>query len=177
MRALMSQLGRFGVVGVIGFIVDIGVFNLLRATILDNESVHEGPMLAKFISTCLAILANYVGNRYWTFSATRSSQVVREGLEFVLVSLGGMVITLGCLWISHYALGHTSQFADNISGNVIGLGLGTLFRFAFYRYWVFHPSRSMPLRPAQSTVVPAGGSPLDRIETVAAIDDRAVVDS
>jgi hypothetical protein len=44
---------------------------------------------------------------------------------------------VGCLWISHYLLGLDSALADNISANVIGLGLGTLFRFWSYRRWVF----------------------------------------
>lgn len=173
MRLLVAQLARFGVVGLIGFVIDVGVFNLLRATVLEPSSIAEGPFIAKVISTSLAIAANYVGNRYWTFGATKREQVVREGIEFVLVSLGGMLITLGCLWISHYVLGFTSVLADNISGNVIGLGLGTVFRFAFYRYWVFHPSRSRPLRPAEGAVAPAGGAPDGRIEAVAAVDDRS----
>jgi putative flippase GtrA len=176
MRALLGQLARFGAVGLVGFVLDVGVFNLLRATVLDSEVLHEGPILAKVISTSLAIVANYVGNRYWTFGATRRAQVAREGVEFVLVSLGGMAITLACLWISHYALGFTSQLADNISGNGIGLVLGTLFRFAFYRSWVFHPNRSMPLRPAESPVSPAGSAPLGGVQAVAAIDNRAVSD-
>jgi len=33
--------------------------------------------------------------------------------------------------------GFTSALADNISANVVGLGLGTLFRFWSYRKWVF----------------------------------------
>ncbi len=176
MRAMIDQLARFGAVGLLGFVVDVGIFNLLRATLLDSESVHEGPLLAKFISTCFAIAVNYVGNRYWTFGATKRAQVVREGAEFVLVSLGGMAITLACLWISHYLLGFTSQLADNISGNVIGLGLGTLFRFAFYRYWVFHPSREMPIRAPQGSVRPTGPAPLAGVQAIAAIDDRAAVD-
>ena len=149
MRLLMNQLARFGVVGLIGFVVDVGMFNLLRATVLEPSVIHEGPFIAKVISTSLAIAANYFGNRYWTFSATKREQVVREGVEFVIVSIGGMLITLACLWISHYALGFTSVLADNIAGNVIGLGLGTVFRFAFYKSWVFHPNRSIPLTPAK----------------------------
>ncbi|MSW42688.1 MAG: GtrA family protein, partial [Actinobacteria bacterium] len=31
----------------------------------------------------------------------------------------------------------TSPLADNVSANVIGLGLGTIFRFWSYRRWVF----------------------------------------
>jgi putative flippase GtrA len=173
MRLFMTQLARFGVVGLIGLVIDVSVFNVLRATVLEPSIIHEGPFIAKVISTSLAIGANYLGNRYWTFGATRRSQVVREGLEFVLVSLGGMVITLACLWVSHYALGFTSVLADNISGNVIGLGLGTAFRFAFYRYWVFHPNRERPLRAPERAVGPAGLTPLHRVQAVATIDDRA----
>lgn len=176
MRALLGQLARFGAVGLVGLVVDVGVFNLLRASVLDSQVLHEGPILAKVISTSLAIIVNYVGNRYWTFGATRRAQIAREGVEFVLVSLGGMAITLACLWISHYALGFTSQFADNVSGNGIGLALGTLFRFAFYRSWVFHPNRSMPLRSAEGPVSPTGGAPLGGVHAVAAIDNRAVSD-
>jgi len=140
--AFASQLGKFGAVGLVGFAVDVTVFNLLRTSILDSDVVHAGPMYAKIISTLLAILVNWVGNRLWTFSANRQDRTVREGLEFFAVSIAGMGIGLGCLWISHYVLGYTSVLADNISGNVIGLALGAVFRFSLYRWWVFAPHRN-----------------------------------
>ena len=56
---------------------------------------------------------------------------------FVIVNLGGIVIAAATLWISRYALGFTSQLADNIAGNIIGVGLGTVFRYLCYRYFVF----------------------------------------
>src|SRR5512133_2760398 len=139
--AFAAQLAKFGMVGLVGFAVDITVFNLLRATVFSPEAVASGPIWAKVVSTVLAILANWVGNRYWTFSKDRRSQTLREGLEFFAVSLVGMGIGLACLWVSHYVLGYTSVIADNISSNVIGLLLGAIFRFTLYRYWVFSPSR------------------------------------
>jgi putative flippase GtrA len=141
MRTLVAQFMRFIGVGAIGFVIDFAVFNLLIATFLSAQSVHEGPLIAKVISTTLAIVFNWIGNRHWTFRAHRGRQLLREGVEFGIVSVGGMLIGLACLWVSHYALGFTSVLADNISGNVIGLGLGTLFRFTFYRLWVFAPHR------------------------------------
>jgi putative flippase GtrA len=148
MRTLIAQLARFGVVGALGFVVDVGIFNLLRATVLDPATIHEGPVLAKVISTSVAIVVNWLGNRYWTFRKEARKHPASEAIEFFVVSLVGMGIGLGCLWISHYVLGFTSQLADNISANVIGLGLGTVFRFALYRWWVFNPKR---------TGVPRGG--------------------
>jgi putative flippase GtrA len=141
MRQLLGQFARFGAVGGVGFLIDLGIFNLLRLTVFAPENLHEGPVLAKVVSTVVAIAFNWVGNRHWTFRQHRGRQLVREGIEFGIVSVGGMLIGLACLWVSHYALGFTSVLADNISSNVIGLGLGTLFRFALYRFWVFAPHR------------------------------------
>jgi putative flippase GtrA len=140
-RRLIAQLARFGIVGAVGFVVDFGVFNLLRATVLSPDDVHSGPFWAKVVSTTVAIFVNWVGNRYWTFRHQRRSVAAKEGVEFVVVSLGGMVISLGCLGVSHYVLGYTSALADNVSGNVIGLALGTAFRFWLYKAWVYHPDR------------------------------------
>jgi len=55
----------------------------------------------------------------------------------VLVNIGGMLIALACLAFSRYGLGLRSQFADNISANIVGLALGTAFRYIMYRYVVF----------------------------------------
>lgn len=154
MRRLIAQLARFGVVGAVGFVVDTVIFNVLRATVLSPDDVHAGPFIAKVISTIVAIFVNWMGNRYWTFRDQRRAVAAREGLEFVVVSLGGMVISLGCLGVSHYVLGFTSALADNISGNVIGLVLGTAFRFWLYRVWVYHPDRDV--QKADSHTVDAG---------------------
>jgi putative flippase GtrA len=152
MRGLVAQLGRFGAVGLIGLAIDVGVFNLLRLTVLSPEALHEGPVVAKIISTSLAIVANWVGNRYWTFGRERRPHWVLEAVEFALVSIGGMLIALGCLWVSRYGLGFTSLFADNVATNVVGLVLGTAFRFTFYRLWVFGPHRTGSGAPARSRV-------------------------
>jgi putative flippase GtrA len=153
MRKLIAQLARFGAVGAVGFVVDIGVFNLLRITVLSPDNVDHGPFLAKVISTSLAIVVNWIGNRYWTFGEQRRTRALREGIEFAVVSVGGMLIGLACLWISREVLGYTSLLADNISSNVVGLGLGTVFRFLLYRLWVFNPARTsrQPKAAAPST--------------------------
>jgi putative flippase GtrA len=138
---LARELLEFGIVGGLGFVIDVAVFNVLRTTVFAPTSVHAGPVIAKAISTSLAIIANWTGNRLWTFRATRREDVMREGLEFAAISVAGMTIAVGCLWISHYLLGLTSLLDDNISSNVVGLLLGAAFRFVLYRWWVFAPTR------------------------------------
>ncbi|MES2171119.1 MAG: GtrA family protein [Actinomycetota bacterium] len=140
MRNLLRQGVSFLAVGGVGFVVDLVVFNLLRTSVLAND-----PIVAKVISTTLAIAVNWIGNRYWTFRSQRRrgsrAQVVREGIEFGVVSAIGSLIALGCLWVSHYGFGFTSLLDDNIATNVIGLALGTAFRFVLYRVWVFGDRR------------------------------------
>jgi putative flippase GtrA len=155
MLALAAQVAKFGAVGLVGFAVDVTVFNLLRTSVFDPHLVHAGPIYAKIVSTVLAILANWIGNRFWTFNANRQSRTLREGIEFFGVSLVGMGIGLACLWLSHYVLGFTSVVADNVSSNLIGLALGAVFRFVLYRYWVFAPGRSHRPQPVTGRLAPA----------------------
>lgn len=141
MPHLLAQFARFGAVGLVGLAVDIALFNLLRVTVLAPEVIAEGPIIAKIVSTSVAIAVNWVGSRYWSFRLRRRRPAGREAVEFAIVSIGGMVIAVSCLVISREVLGFTSLLADNIASNVVGLGLGSLFRFALYRWWVFHPRR------------------------------------
>ncbi|WP_147918041.1 GtrA family protein [Ruania zhangjianzhongii] len=139
LRAWLGELARFGTVGLLAFVVDIGLMNLLRFG--PGELLGPKPLTAKVISVSVAMLVAWLGNRYWTFAAKRSAPTAaarsRELVQFVAVNLVGMAIGVGCLAISHYLLGFTSPLADNISANGVGLVLGTAFRYLAYRYWVF----------------------------------------
>ncbi len=138
---LLPQALRFALVGGVGFLVDVALFNLLRLTVLSPEVLAEGPVLAKVASTSVAIIVNWLGSRYWSFRLERRRPAAREGLEFLAASLLGMGAAVACLVISREVLGFTSVLADNIASNVVGLAVGSALRFALYRWWVFHPRR------------------------------------
>lgn len=137
MRGLLRQMAGFLGVGGIGFLVDIGTFNILRATLFDPQHVAGGALLAKAVSTLVAVAVNWVGNRHLTFRRERGARLGPEALRFLAASLLGSSVSLACLAISHYVLGLSSAVADNLSANVIGLALGTVLRFVMYRTWVF----------------------------------------
>jgi putative flippase GtrA len=135
---LYREMVKFGAVGAVAFVVDIGVFNLMRTGIIGGEhGLAEKPLTAKTISVCVATVVAWLGNRYWTFRHRRRASRRREFVLFAIMNAGGLAISLACLAFSHYVLQLTSAIADNIAGNVIGLGLGTLFRFWAYRQLVF----------------------------------------
>lgn len=143
---------KFGVVGGIGYVIDVSIFNAL---VIAGQSTGStawvfGVLGAKTVSTSVAIVFNWLGNRYWVFRAHRRHDVWREFFEFVIVSLGGMVISLAVLWFTHHVLGLRSLLIDNIAANVVGLGLGTIFRFVLYRYWVYGHHRNEEIEGAES---------------------------
>jgi putative flippase GtrA len=141
-NGFLAYLVKFGVVGLIGLVIDVVLFNALRIGVFGEGTWAQSAIGAKTISTTVAIIFNWLGNRYWTFRRHRRRHALREFAEYAVVSLGGMAIALLCLWISHYVLGYTSLLADNIATNVVGLALGTAFRFLLYRYWVFGHHRA-----------------------------------
>jgi putative flippase GtrA len=137
---LAPEVGKFGVVGVVSFVVDSSVFNLLLSDL--------GPLSAKTVSTIIAASVAFVGNRFWTWRHRPRSGLRREYALYFMFNAVGLAIGLACLWISHYALGAVwpeifkNRLADNLSSQGVGMALGTLFRFWSYRRIVFraHPS-------------------------------------
>ena len=140
---LGRQLVTFAAIGGVGLVLDVGIFNLLTTTVVPSH-VAGGPLVAKAISTTVAIAANWIGNRMLTFRPERRPDAAREAVEFAIVSLAGSAISLACLGFTHYALGLTSRLADNVSANVIGLLAGSAFRFVAYRTWVFRGRATVP---------------------------------
>jgi putative flippase GtrA len=133
---VVPELAKFGLIGGLGFVVDVLVFNVLRFAGSPGLLEHK-PLTAKVISAAVATVVTYAGNRHWTWAHRERSGLRREGILFVMFNVVGMAIALVCLAISHYVLDLRSPLADNISANGIGLVLGTAFRFWSYRTYVF----------------------------------------
>lgn len=143
-RRILRRLGSFSLVGTVAFIVDISLYNVLASTVLD-----ESPITAKVASVAAATTVSWLGSRYLTFRSTRGRSIRSETLLFALTNFVGLLIATGCLYISHYLLGFDSQFADNVSGNVVGVAAGNVFRYFAYRYIVFTTREEREARAAQ----------------------------
>lgn len=137
MRSGFRLAVRFGLIGLAGFVVDVGVYNLAR------HVVGTGPLTSKTISVVLATAFSFLGNRSWTFEDRGSRPVLSASVLFCAFNGVALLISLLCLAVSSYGLGLTSPLAENISTNGVGLALGTAFRFWAYGRWVFpHPEPS-----------------------------------
>ncbi|GKQ33740.1 GtrA family protein [Streptomyces sp. A012304] len=138
LRRLAREVAKFGAVGGVGLLVNLGVFNLVRH-VTDLQVVR-----ASVIATVVAIAFNYVGFRYFAYRDRDKTRRTREMTLFLLFSAVGLVIENGLLFLATYGFGWDSPLQSNVF-KFLGIGIATLFRFWSYRTWVF---RALPLREA-----------------------------
>jgi putative flippase GtrA len=164
LRSLAPEGLKFGVVGGMGFVIDVTVFNLLRFA--GPGLLEHKPLTAKAISVAVATIVTYVGNRHWTWVDRARSGARREVTLFFVLNGVGMVIALAILAVSHYVMGLRSPLEDNISANGVGLAAGMIFRFWSYRTFVFRAASLVPgdtgLAPQPADGLPDGeaGTPV-----------------
>ncbi|MFP5281865.1 MAG: GtrA family protein [Actinomycetes bacterium] len=152
-RHLGPEAVRFGIVGLTGVGLQFVVFNLLRFAGPGGIGVlHAKPVTALVLASGAATVITYLGNRYWTYRHRERGHPARELPIFLVLNAIAIGIGAACLAFSTYVLGLSSPLADNLSGNVLGLGLGTLFRFWSYRRFVFTGSTRAPVEDPASGV-------------------------
>ena len=132
---LRTELGKFFGVGLMAYLVAVGGFNLLVH--IEPAPLESKPLTASILSGALSILVAYIGNRYWTWRDRKWSGAKREITLFFIINIISLGISVICLAISRYILGFNSILADNVSANIIGVGIGTILRFWAYRTHVF----------------------------------------
>jgi putative flippase GtrA len=127
---LIPELAKFGVVGLVGSVIDLGGAAYLHGA----EGI--GPMVSKAISLIAAMVVTYLGSRFWTFRHRVNQALLREGMLFVALNVVGLVIAEAVIAFVSYGLDLKHVLAYN-AASVVGTGLGTIFRYFSYKKWVF----------------------------------------
>jgi putative flippase GtrA len=144
---MLPELLKFGIVGGIGSIIDLGGTDVL------HSDYHVGPLAAKAVAVIAATAATYLGSRFWTFKHRENQAAHREAVLFVVLNVVGLLIAEAVIGFVTYVLGLHSKLEFN-GASVIGTGLGTVFRFYAYRKWVFTAPAGQP------AMASAGRSPV-----------------
>lgn len=134
------EMLKFALVGATTFIVDNGVWYLLKLSVLESK-----PTTAKAIAIIVATIVSYVLNREWSFRTRGGRERTHEATLFFVISGIAVVVNLIPLYLSRYALHlevpHVSRLvqevADFASGSIIGMLLAMVFRFWGFKKWVF----------------------------------------
>lgn len=93
MKKLISQFFKFGVVGVIAFIVDYLSLYLL------TEFLNVYYLISSIISFLLSIIVNYILSIKWVFDI-KKKQSFKDVIIFTLLSAIGLLINLLVMYLS-----------------------------------------------------------------------------
>ncbi len=134
------ELLKFAIVGGTTFLVDNGVWYLLKLSVLESK-----PTTAKAIAIIVATIVSYILNREWSFRTRGGRERHHEAALFFVISGIAVVVNLIPLYTSRYffdlEVPHVTrfvqEFADFTSGSIIGMVLAMFFRFWGFKKWVF----------------------------------------
>lgn len=95
-RKELVRFVKFAIVGTIGAMVDFGTLYLLHPVLgLDIA-------LANTCSFTVAVISNFVWNRYWTYPDSRSKPVRTQLVQFFAVNVVGWSINTGLLLLLRF---------------------------------------------------------------------------
>lgn len=92
MRKLIEQIMKFGVVGVIAFVIDFGVMVFL------TEVFGIDPVISATVSFIISVIFNYAASMRYVFSHREGMSRTREFVIFVVLSAIGLGINDLLIW-------------------------------------------------------------------------------
>ncbi len=119
------QLIKFGLVGVSGYLINLGVFALLSG----NLGVHH--IVAAVGAFAVAVSSNFLWNRHWTFAAG-DGHAGFQAARFFAVSVAALLINLVVL----EALVEGAAMGD-LSAQAIAVAVAMPFNFLGNKLWTF----------------------------------------
>lgn len=135
LKSLITKFIKFGIVGASGMVVHFAVLYLLR------DMVHINQFIANTIGFITAATTNYFLNRIWTFRS-HEKQVGVEYLKFILVSVIGLGINNGTLWLGGNLLPDWNLDWRFYILWVVAVGVTTLWNFFGNMLFTFKEKRS-----------------------------------
>ena len=150
-QGAITQVGKFGIVGILNTIIDFGIFNALTGTRLKLAKIP-----ANIISTTVAMVFSFFANRQEVFLAGQSGNPVMQALLFFIVTGFGLyVLQNGVIYVILYRWKWPTQLVDRIlhirnpdeSGSAdvilrngakaVGTVVSLTWNFFVYKYVVF----------------------------------------
>lgn len=147
-KAEVKQVGRFGIVGVINTLIDVGAYNLLFGVF------NLAAIAANSIAVTFAVAFSFVANKNFVFRA-RGKLSLTQTATFLAVTLfsafviqNGIIYIFTELWRTPFELAHditnalslgflTEEFVVNNGAKALSLGFGMVWNYLWYKKVVF----------------------------------------
>ncbi len=125
----LTRLGKFLLVGLSGVGVNEGLLWILR------EFARFPLAVSSAIAVEASIISNFALNNIFTFGDRRSSSAgltLRRFVKFNLVSLAGLGINIGVLWMFTHVFG-----VHYLISNLIGIAVAALWNYFLSTLWTW----------------------------------------
>ena len=148
--AIIYQIAKFGLIGLLNTLVDLGVLALITLLFsayfqIEAKSALIGTItfysIYKSVSFIVANISSYFWNKYWTFDQGAKKQTKSEFIQFFAVSVVGFLINVFVAsFVFKVVLGSLINLTDGQLG-LIGAAFGSIaglaWNFIGYKLWVF----------------------------------------
>lgn len=125
-RRAVKQFGKYCVVGVSGFAVNLMIYSVLV------EHVHLHYLVGATVSFAVAVTNNFVLNKYWTFSNPDGDLMTQVG-RFLVVSVTSLILNLLILRL----LVEDFDMNNKITAQAIAIIFVTGLNFLGNKLWSF----------------------------------------
>lgn len=129
-RKLIEQLVKFGIVGVVAFIIDFGLLNIFVGVF------HWHNVLAATASFLISLVFNYLASMKFVFTHRDDMARWMEILIFVGASVIGLFMNDAIIWISTYGMNRDAYNTQHLE-YLIRTNAGKLVATAIVMVWNF----------------------------------------
>lgn len=148
--SLVWQIAKFGLIGVLNTLVDLGILAFLTfifrsALSIDSKTVLIAGItfysIYKSVSFIVANVNSYYWNKYWTFEGSSQKKNEAEFIQFFGVSIVGFFINvlIASIVFKKFLVTLTGLSIDQLGliGAAAGSIAGLAWNFVGYKLWVF----------------------------------------
>jgi dolichol-phosphate mannosyltransferase len=126
-KEVASQFIRFAFVGLIGTLINISILYIL------TEYLSIFYVLSALVAFVVAMTTNFIFDKIWAFRENIYDRIIKEYVNFSIVSLSALLINIFFLYIF-------TEFLNMyyIISQVIAIGISLIINFIGNKIWTFH---------------------------------------
>lgn len=120
-RTVFELMLKFGLVGLLGTVVNLAVYNSL----LFNAYFHAHYLVSNLVAFLVAVIHNFLWNHHWAFKGhAENKSTSHKAMQFFIVSGFGFLLSTFLLWSFVAQLSWNERFA-----NIVAIGCVSVLTF------------------------------------------------
>ena len=112
-KELLNQIFKFIIVGGIATLIDWIIYYML------NSIFNINPLISNIFSFSISLIYNYIASVKWVFNVSKKKNKKRIFMEFIILSVVGLLISEFLIWLLVDKLSINSMISKIISTAIV----------------------------------------------------------